>query len=378
MAMKMIKMADNKYPSRADNKPAGRGTIGKKDDHSGRALVFSSMFLLLIFFLLSLVAGYGFAQECDGTQWKTDNRGLVFVPKGQKETLLIGGVWYDCWGCGDCIPVSDQAQQPRPTVQPRRPRQELSDEEIIALIERTKELTGRVKALDEVRAQAESKAFRDGLFVLSRELKLLPDQPIPQFEGLKLKLQDLAEKATTVKEMANIARWSLQSAHIMSRDEARRISGWGFDEWGASAGVRDLSQLAPEVPLPETKTPQFIAFKYIADWAADMHAKILRLSEGKNEYDKKAGELREQRSNMLNRGELPPLKSSYTEDEKKKMQLYEDLEKQAAALLKEANQMFQEAMDYSQQVSEMERELIKLINDPSKCEEFLSRQTIKK
>ncbi|RFT14793.1 MAG: hypothetical protein OP8BY_2370 [Candidatus Saccharicenans subterraneus] len=376
--MKMVKMADNKYPSRTDNNPAGKGTIGKKDDHSGRALIISSMFLLLIFSLLSLVAGYGFAQECDGTQWKTDNRGLVFVPKGQKETLLIGGVWYDCWGCGDCIPVSGQAQQPRPTVQPRRPRQELSDEEMIALIERTKELTGRVKALDEVRAQAESKAFRHGLFVLSRELKLLPDQPIPQFEGLKLKLQDLAEKATTVKEMANIARWSLQSAHIMSRDEARRISGWGFDEWGASAGVRDLSQLAPEIPLPETKTPQFIAFKYIADWAADMHAKILRLSEGKNEYDKKAWELREQRSNMLYRGELPPLKSSYTEDEKKKMQLYEDLEKQAAALLKEANQMFQEAMDYSQQVSEMERELIKLINDPSKCEDFLSRQTIKK
>lgn len=376
--MKMIKMTDNKYPSRTGNNPAGRGTIGNKDANSGRAPVFSSMFLLLIFFLLSLVAGYGFAQECDGTQWKTDNRGLVFVPKGQKETLLIGGVWYECWGCGDCIPVSDQAQQPRPTVRSGRPRQELSDEEIIALLERTKELTGQVKAVDEVRARAESKAFRDGLFVLSRELKLLPDQPLPQFEGLKLRLEDLAEKATTVKEMANIARWSIQSAHIMSLDEARRISGWGFDEWGAWAGVWDLSQFAQEVPLPETKTPQFIAFKYIADWACDMHVKILRLSERKNEYDKKAMELREQRSNMLYRGELPPLKSSYTEEEKKKMQLYEDLEKQAAALHEEAKQMFQEAMEYTDQVSEMGRELDRLINDPSKCEDFLNRKAIKK
>lgn len=376
--MKMIKMADSKYPGRTGNSPAGRGTVGNKDDHSGRAPVISSMFLLLVFFLLSLVAGYGFAQECDGTQWKTDNRGLVFVPKGQKETLLIGGVWYECWGCGDCIPVSDQAQQPRPTVQPRRRRQELSDEEIIALIERTKELTGQVKAVDEVRAQAESKAFRDGLFILSSKLKLLPDQPIPQFEGLKLRLEDLAEKATTVNEMANIARWSLQAAHILSRDEARRVSGWGFDEWGASAGVRDLSQFAPEVPLPETRTPQFVAFKYIADWAADMHAKILRLSEGKNEYDRKAWELREQRSNMLFKGELPSLTSSYTEEEKKKMKLYEDLEKQAAALIKEAKQMFDEALDYSNQVFEMERELLRLVNDPSKCEDFLNRQTIKK
>lgn len=376
--MKTIKMTDSKCPSRTGNNPAGRGTIGNKDDHSGRAPVISSMLLLLIFFLLSLVAGYGFAQECDGTQWKTDNRGLVFVPKDQKETLLIGGVWYECWGCGDCIPVSGQAQQPRPTVQPRRPRQDLSDEEIIALIERTKELTNQVKAVDEVRAQAESKAFRDGLFVLSRELKLLPDQPIPQFEGLKFKLQDLAEKATTVKEMANIARWSLQAAHIMSRDEAKRISGWGFDEWGAWAGAWDLSKFTPEIPLPETKTPQFITFKYIADWASDMRVKILGLSERSNEDTKKAWELREQRSNMLHQGELPPLKSSYTEEEKKKMQLYEDLEKQAAALLKEANQMFQEAMDYSKQVSEMSRELERLVNDPSKCEDFLNRKTIKK
>lgn len=376
--MKMIKMTDNKYPSRTGNNPAGRGTTGTKDANSGRAPVFSSMFLLLIFFLLSLVAGYGFAQECDGTQWKTDNRGLVFVPKGQKETLLIGGVWYECWGCGDCIPVSDRAQQPRPTVRSGRPRQDLSDEEIIALLERTKELTGQVKAVDEVRARAESKAFRDGLFVLSRELKLLPDQPLPQFEGLKLRLEDLAEKATTVKEMANIARWSIQSAHIMSLDEARRISGWGFDEWGAWAGVWDLSQFAQEFPLPETKTPQFIAFKYIADWACDMHVKILRLSERKNEYDKKAMELREQRSNMLYRGELPPLKSSYTEEEKRKMQLYEDLEKQAAALHEEAKQMFQEAMEYTDQVSEMGRELDRLINDPSKCEDFLNRKAIKK
>ncbi|MCX8159715.1 MAG: hypothetical protein N3G18_02135 [Candidatus Saccharicenans sp.] len=336
------------------------------------------LFILIAIFLLILAPGLTLAQECDGTQWRTDNRGLVFVKKGESEKLLIGGVWYECWGCGDCIPLADPNQQARPTIQPRRPKQEMSDEEIIALIEKTRELTGQVKAEDEARARAEDNAFRDRLFILSRDLKTLPGQSIAQFDGLKLKLQDLAEKATTVKEMANIARWSLQAAHTMSLDEARRVSGWGFDEWQASSGVWELSPFAPEVPLPETRTPQFMAFKYIADWASDMRVKILRLSERSNEFEKKASELRQQRSDMLYRGELPPLKSTYTEEEKKKMQLYEDLEKQAAALLQEAEQMFGEALNYSRQVSDMERELVSLVNDPSKCESFLEKKSVKK
>lgn len=367
--MKMIKMANNKYSSRTGNNPAGRSIIGNKDDHSRHALVISSMFLLLIFFLLSLVAGYGLAQECDGTQWKTDNRGLVFVPKGQKETLLIGGVWYECWGCGDCLPVSGQAQQPRPTVQPRRPRQELSDEEIIALIERTKELTGQVKAVDEVRALAESKAFQERLFLLSRDLKNLQNESIAQYEGLKLKLHDLADRATTIKEIGNIARWSLEAA-LDGFYGTREKAGWGFDQWGSSKGVWDFNQFSPEVPVPETRNPQFVAFKYIAEWASDMYTKLLRLQERKAETEKKGRELKTRR---MSEYEPPPLSTRLTEEQKKKQENLADLEKQAQALLKEAEQMASTALEYVEEVSEMQKEFFQLVNDPSKSQSFLNR-----
>lgn len=333
---------------------------------------------LFVSTLLFVCIGTALGQICDGTQYRTDDRGLVYLRKGEKAKLLIGGIWYLCEGCSPSIPISNENTQPmkrsRPTRQQRQQQQELTDEQIIEMIERTKALTSQVKSEDKARLLVEHYAFSDRLSLLARDLQSLEAESLPQFRGLKLKLKDLAEQATTIQEMGNIAHWSLNAAlGAFSGESAREKAGWGFDEWKKSSGVMDFSQLTMEVPLPEKKTPQYLAFKYIADWASDMYTKILRLSERRSEIEKKGWDLK------INKKHEPiPLTSKYAEEEKKREEQRADLEKQAQALLEEAKQMEERALEYVKEVSKMEKEFFELKNDPSKSSEFLERHGVKK
>lgn len=155
-----------------------------KNNFETKQALLTVVLACLLFFLLGLENLP--AQECDGTQFRTDNRGLVYVPKGQKEKLLIGGVWYDCEGCGACVPVSNEGAQPQVAIRRPRPRrqQELTDEEMIKLIERTKALTAQVKAEDEDRLKKESFLFLDRLSLLApRSFKVLRPDLAPSLKA---------------------------------------------------------------------------------------------------------------------------------------------------------------------------------------------------
>jgi len=344
----------------------------KNTKHTQALLTWTILSIILLF----PVAQTCFSQECEGTQFRTDDRGLVYVPKGEKATLLINGVWCECWGCGDCVPISNSGR--RPSIEPRslsRREQRLSDEEIIQMIERAKALAAPVEAQDEARRKTEFLAFQDRISLLSRELRSLQDGSLTQFTSLKLRLQDLAEKATTIKEMGQIARWSLQAADnaFSSPESAREKAGWGFDDWARSSPVPDLSQLITEVPLPETQAPQFQAFRYISNWAGDMYTKILRLNEKQIETIKKGHEIENKIRDM--RYKPIPLTTNAAEEERKKQEAIADLERQAKALLKEAEEMGQKAFEYSTEVFKMQQEFSRLIEDPSKCSQFLEERT---
>jgi len=349
-------------------KKAGRK--GKAKAKPGKNV--SCLILLsFVFILFSSLLLRG--QECEGTQFKTDDRGLVYLKKGERAKLLIEGKWYICEGCGNCVPVEseEETQVPRQGGGQRQKRQAEDTEAILAAIEaqRKIEIEFELENLD-LLAQ-EKLAFEDRISLMARNLKPLSDQPVPEIQGSKLKLQELAEEAGSIQDMACIAWWSLIAAYKTGIPEsARELAGWGFDDFIKVNGRISINEYTPEIPVPASENPQYIAFKSIANRAGDLYTELLRLRERQEENNVKARELDEQIWKL--RGIPTSLK--VTEEDQKRLDEISVLERQANELMEEVKKMDELSEKRRQEIQKLEGNFKELVRNPEKSASFVRGQ----
>ncbi len=327
--------------------------------------------LSFVFILFSSLLVRG--QECEGTQFKTDNRGLVYLRKGERAKLLIEGKWYICEGCGNCVPVESEQETPVPKQagRQRQKRQAEDTDAILAAIEAQRKIEIEFEMENTATLPQEKLAFEDRISLMARNLKPLSDQPMPEIQGSKLKLQELAEEAGSIQDMACIAWWSLIAAYKTEIPEsARELAGWGFDDFIKVNGRISINEYTPEIPVPASENPQYIAFKSIANRAGDLYTELLRLKERQEENNVKARKLDEQIWKLQG----IPTSLKVTEEDQKRLDEISVLERQAKELMEEIEEMDKVSQERQQEIQKLQSDFNELVRNPEKSASFVRSQ----
>jgi len=302
-----------------------------------------SCYKLLFFFFFSvffMVSGYSqivplpTGQECEGQQIKTDD-GLVYVKKGERKPVKIGGKWYICVGCEGCVEqaLADPSSGPPGGVGAgERMQKETVDE-----YDLWAQKYGFANFQDyfNKKKQVAQQYQLESLIDEGKNQKIVEAQAGDLYTRLK-ELSSQIETAEAMTEVVSAADWGIRAIRASDLETARKWAGYFFDTEAAATKMSnysfsdqgDLSQALKEL-------------KEMVPACLQIQEKLAAAREKREKLEQKSSDIKVKKDKI--KDEVAKL-----QDENKKEELKQEitkLESEESDLLKEAQQVDQEASE---------------------------------
>lgn len=323
---------------------------------------------LLLFFFFSvffMFSGYSQSvplpsgQECEGTQIKTDD-GLVFVKKGERRRVKIGGKWYICVGCEGCVEVetndlpSSQASQASSRGRGGRRQGEMVDEyDLWAQKHGFANFQDYFNKAQKVRQQYSL----ESLIAQGKNQQIFEAQARDLYTRLK-KLSSQMETSEAMTELVSAADWGIRAVRASDLETARKWAGYFFDTEAAASKMsnysfsnqEDLSQALQEL-------------KELVPVSLQIQEKLTAANEKRTILEQKSLDIKVKKETLKD-------EISKSKDEDKKKELKQEIIK----LENEESDLLKEALQVNQEASEMIKKAEDYVDKVDKIEKLLSSQ----